>query len=189
MKTVEWNQEKIKTISSHLLVGKVAVVPTDTLYGLVAAASNEEAVKRVYRLKNRSTDKKCIVLISSVDDLKMFEIETAGALRDKLDRYWPGKISIELPCSSEKMKYLRRGTNSLSFRFPDDKLLCKLLERTGPLVAPSANPEGLEPATQIEIAQSYFADESVMFVDGGEKVSPPSTIISLLDEEVKIIRG
>lgn len=189
MKVLKWERDNLREISDHLLSGRVAVLLTDTLYGLVAIARDEKAVKTVYQLKSRNPDKKCIVLIGSIDNLKMFDIVISDTVRKELNKYWPGKVSIELPCASEKMKYLRRGTASLSFRFPDDKQLCELLKLTGPLIAPSANPEGLEPAVNIRMAQKYFADDEILFVDGGEKNSSPSTIISLLESEVRIIRG
>lgn len=189
MNILEWNHRNIGSIVNHLNQGKVAVLPTDTIYGLVAAARNEEAFKRIYQLKLRNPNKKCIVLISNIDDLKLFDVDLTKELKTKLKKYWPGKVSIELSCTSEKMKYLRCKTNSLSFRLPGDELLCELLKKTGPLVAPSANPESLEPATNIELAQAYFKDEDLLFVDAGEKISPPSTLISLLDEEVQVIRG
>ncbi len=165
------------------------MLPTDTLYGLVAIARDEDAFQRVYKVRKRDPKKKCIILIGDIDDLKQFEVKLTSKQEQFLDGVWPGPVSVELPCTSEKMSYLRQGTNSLSFRLPKDDLLTGLLKMTDPLIAPSANPEGLEPAKNIGEASNYFGNEEILYVDGGEKISAPSTLVSLLSETPEIIRG
>lgn len=189
MNTLAWNEENLHQISEHLIKGGVAVIPTDTIYGLVAKAGDEKAVGCVYELKSRNPEKKCIVLISSLKDLELFGVVLTEKQNETLKLYWPGKFSVELACSSEKFSYLLRGTDSLSFRYPDDKVLCDLLAKTGPLIAPSANPEGLEPATNAEEANSYFGQSKALLVDGGQRNSTPSTLISLLSDSIVVLRG
>ncbi len=187
--TLDWNKDNIDEVARNLLLGKITVLPTDTLYGLVSLARDEEAFRKVYEMKNRNPKKKCIILIGDIEDLKQFEVALTSQQKEFLSAVWPGPVSVELPCTSEKMSYLRQGTTSLSFRLPKDELLTRLLKITGPLTAPSANPEGLEPAKNIEEAAKYFGDEEIIYVDGGEKSSPPSTLVSLLGEEPEVIRG
>ena len=189
MKILDWNKNNITDIAKYLLEGGVVVLPTDTLYGLVARAEDSKAVERVYSLKSRNPEKKCIVLICGYEDLDLFGIKLTEKQRRFLQSHWPGKYSVELPCDSKKFEYLLRGTKTLSFRFPDDELLCDLLAQTGPLIAPSANPEGLEPAKNIEVAKEYFGEGEILYVDAKDKVSAPSTIVSLVGDMVEIIRS
>lgn len=93
-----------------------------------------------------------------------------------------------LPCKSTKFQYLHRGTKSLAFRLPKKKPLRELLEKTGPLVAPSANPQGLEPAKNITEAKKYFGDMVDVYVAGGKLEGKPSKLISLLEKKPKILR-
>ncbi|MFA7302223.1 MAG: L-threonylcarbamoyladenylate synthase [Candidatus Paceibacterota bacterium] len=162
--------------------GKVGVLATDTLYGLVAAAAQEQAVRRVYELKKRTPTKPCIILISSFDDLQAFDIELQPSRRAVLARYWPGPTSIVMPCGPSVPEYLHPGTRTLAFRMPHDAALLTLLSESGPLVAPSANPEGELPARTIEEARRYFGDKIDFYLEGGERVGEPSTLIALTDK-------
>ena len=122
--------------------GGIGVAPTDTLYGLVGRAFSREAVERIYKAKIRTPDKALIVLVSSVEDLKKFGVEISRAKRDFLEKFWPGKVSVILPFKKPGLGYLDRAGGTLAFRLPDKKDLLDAIKETGPLVAPSADPEG-----------------------------------------------
>ncbi len=178
------NQKIIKTVKN----GGVGVLPTDTLYGLVGSAFSKKAVARIYRLKDRSQKKPLIILISSVDDLEPFGINLNAATEKILQKFWPGKVSVVLSCNKSGFFYLHRGTQSLAFRLPRKKSLIKILKKTGPLVAPSANPEGEEPAKNIREAKKYFESKIDFYVSGGTLDSEPSTLIEIKNKKIKILR-
>lgn len=166
----------------------VGVIPTDTLYGLVGRAQDKEAVERIYRLKGRQSDKPLIVLISSLDDLSKFKVKVDAKTKKVLEKYWPGKVSVILPCPNQEFEYLHRGTNTLAFRLPDYPELRDLIKKTGPLVAPSANPEGLSPAKNIKEAREYFGDEVDFYYAKGILKSLPSTLIEVRGGKIKVLR-
>ena len=166
-------------ITKSILQGKIGVIPTDTIYGIVGSALQPETVEKIYRLRKRALDKPFIILISSLNDLNHFNIQLTQKQKDFLKRYWPNPLSVVLPVNDEKFKYLHRGTNSLAFRMPKDEKLTDLLRNTGPLVAPSANFEGDKPSETIEETKKYFGDEIDFYVDSGKIKSMPSTLISL----------
>lgn len=169
--------------------GGVGIIATDTLYGLVASAANEEAVRRVYRLKNRALTKQSIVLISSLEDLADFGIDLTEQLEQVLTRYWPGPTSIVIPCGPAVPEYLQCGTHTLAFRLPNDERLRAFLSESGPLIAPSANTEGQPPATTIAEARQYFGNEVDFYLDSGERAGAPSTLIALsANNEVTVLR-
>lgn len=169
----------IKIISPILKGGGIGVLPTDTLYGIVGSALNSETVERIYRVRRRDLKKPLIVLISSLDDLKMFGIKLNLTQEKALKEIWPGKVSVVLPCIHKKMAHLHRGKKTIAFRFPADGELVSLLKKVGPLVAPSANRAGDEPATKFKEARAYFTDEVDFYVDGGKLKSKPSTLVEL----------
>ncbi|HUC20000.1 MAG TPA: L-threonylcarbamoyladenylate synthase [Candidatus Polarisedimenticolaceae bacterium] len=156
-------QESISLITE----GGLVVMPTDTIYGVVASAFRPEAVKRLYILKRRASVKPVIILIADLSQLEQFSVTVDPVARQVLDQVWPGPTSVILPCSDQKLAYLHRGGFSLAFRLPDKPALRAVLERTGPLVAPSANPEGASPATTVDEARAYFGNEVEAYVDGG----------------------
>jgi len=175
-------------VAEILKNGGVGVLPTDTLYGLVGSALQVNVVERIYKLRQRNLDKPMIILISSLDDLELFDIGLDEEIQEKIESFWPGQVSVILPCSSEKFSYLHRGQNSLAFRWPDRADLLALLDETGPLVAPSANIEGLEPARTFSEAQNYFGEQLDLYVDQGEIDSSPSTIVLIEDGELRVVR-
>lgn len=164
-------------------------MPTDTIYGIVANAHDEKAVERLYELKGRRPDKPLIILISSLLQLESFGIILNEEINEVLNTYWPGPVSIILPTQSDKHEYLHRGQRSLAFRMPAKKELLQLIEASGPLVAPSANPEGLPPATSIEEAKRYFPKGVDFFADRGRVRGNPSKLIKVTDGDIEILRG
>lgn len=161
-------------VASLLKSGKVGILRTDTLYGLVCRADDEAAVNRVYVLKDRGEHKSPIVLIASAAQL--FDQPPAFA-NELLAQSWPGSVSIILP-STKAPKWLRRENESIAYRLPDSADLQQLIAATGPLIAPSANPEGREPAMSIDEAYDYFGESVDFYVDGGlVKDNTPSRLI------------
>jgi L-threonylcarbamoyladenylate synthase len=167
----------------------IGVIPTDTLYGLVGSALSKSAVERIYYLKGRDKDKPLIILISSINDLRKFRIYLDEKTFNMLDGFWPGKVSVILPCDKKEFEYLHRGTNSLAFRLPADEKLIAILEQTGPLVAPSANIQNEPPAKNIEEAKKYFGKKADFYLDRGTLDSEPSTLIKIIDGRVEVIRA
>jgi L-threonylcarbamoyladenylate synthase len=173
---------------SILASGKIGVIPTDTIYGLVGKAMNEATVNRIYKTKERNPQKPFIVLISDISDLKLFDIKINQKTKGILEKVWPGKVSVILSCLSDKFSSLHRNTKTLAFRLPDKKDLLQLIKETGPLVAPSANPEGLKPAKTIAEAKKYFGRDVDFYIDEGRLDSLSSTLIEIRDGKVEILR-
>lgn len=169
--------------------GMIGVLPTDTLYGIVASAFNEESVRRVYTLKERAPTKPCIILIPSPEDVAAFGVILSKTRREVLTRYWPGPVSIIMSCGPDVPEYLHRGTGTLAFRVPNDEWLVSFLRYSDPLIAPSANPEGLKPAETIEEAKEYFGTRVDFYMDGGMRADMPSKLIALDEHDsVTILR-
>ncbi len=176
-------------IATMIAEGAVGVFPTDTLYGLIGSAWEPEAVERIYFLKQRNPSKPLIVLINDIKTLESFGVELSQALEERLRAYWPGPYSIVLPVMDEQFEYLSRGHDTIAFRLPDNEQLRELIALAGPLVAPSANPEGRPPATTTEEARAYFGSDAEFYVDGGTLEGPPSTLIEFDGEEATTLRG
>ena len=175
-------------LAEKLKKGEIAIIPTDTIYGLSTNALLKDSVEKIYCIKGRAPEKPMIVLISKISDLALFKIEIDNNTKKILKKVWPGKVSIILPCPNKKFHYLHRGTGSLAFRLPTKNDLVRLLKITGPLVSTSANPEGLPPAKTITEAKKYFGDSINLYVDEGPLESAPSTLIKIEDGKINILR-
>jgi L-threonylcarbamoyladenylate synthase len=157
-----------------LNAGGIGIIRTDTLYGLVGRADDQSAVQRIYDLKHRDEAKSPIVLIGLPSQVYDEPNEQAKRV---IAGSWPGKVSLILP-SENAPEWIRRGNASVAYRLPDDVELRQLLRNTGPLVAPSANPEGEEPAMNIDQAAAYFGSGVDFYIDGGEVTdATPSQLI------------
>jgi len=137
--------------------GKVGVIPTDTIYGIVGSALNPQTVEEIYVLRKRATNKPMIILISSLLDLKKFGMHLTKAQTDFLKKIWPNPVSVVLPCTLAKFTYLHRGKKSLAFRMPKNDELLQILKKTGPLVAPSANIAGEKVAENRDILRKALS--------------------------------
>ena len=137
-----WNDENLTKV---LKEGGIAVMPTDTLYGIVGSALNISVVNRIYEARKRAPNKPCIILIGEIGELEKFSI-TLSKEQKNIIKEFKEPVSFILDCLDEKFSYLHRGTKTLAFRLPAQAGLQELLKETGPLVAPSANLEGLSPA-------------------------------------------
>lgn len=173
----------------------VAVLPTDTLYGICGSALSKRAVQRIYKLRKRNTAKPMIILIGSFAHLALFGIVLDRSAKALLAPLWPGPVSVVLPLPAStvtEFKYLHRGTRTLAFRMPNDPDVIRLLKKAGPIVAPSANVEGEPVATTIEEAHAYFGDTVDAYVVAASparmKHAKPSTLISISDGKITVLR-
>ena len=171
-------------IADLLKAGAIGILRTDTLYGVVADATNEAAVRRVYELKERSEHKSPIVLISSED--QVFD-EVSPGITALLGDVWPGPVSVIIP-SSHAPLWIRRDNDSVAYRLPNNEDLQQLISQTGPLIAPSANREGEQPATTIDEAKNYFGDAVDFYVDGGEVIDVSPSQLLLIGNSGRVTR-
>ena len=169
--------------------GKIVISPTDTILGILGDALNKSVVEKVYKIKNRTPTKPYIILIPDISYLNIFGI-TPTKNEKKLLGHKGITVIFDLP--EEKLKeleYLHRGTDSLAFRIPDDENLINMLKALGkPVIAPSANPEGKEPAKSIEDAIKYFEDKIDLYIKGRSSKETPSSIVKLENNKLQILR-
>jgi len=187
------NNVPMKSFKEIIHGGGVAVMRTDTLYGLVCDAHNQSALDRIYDIKQRNRAKPCIILVAYFNQIRDFGIEINSSLENILSSYWPGKVSIILPTHDGRVDthYIHRGTGGIAFRIPDDESLRNILADVGPLAAPSANPEGKTPAKNIHEARDYFGDQVDYYLDAGDVVdTQPSKVIKIINSlDIEVLRG
>ncbi len=181
---------ELKSIDNPELVallrdGAVGVLPTDTVYGLVASAADESAVAKLYELKSRE-QKPGTIIAASIDDIATLGVKLRYL--KAVEQYWPGAISVVVPVG-EDVAYLHLGKRSLAVRIPSDSGLQHLLQQTGPLVTSSANHSGEPPANTLAEARRYFGKAVDFYVDGGDLSGRhPSTIIRVVDDAIEVLR-
>jgi L-threonylcarbamoyladenylate synthase len=190
-----WNNSNLIRVLEE---NGIVVMPTDTLYGIVGRAQEASVVNRIYDLKKRTSFKPCIILIGDISELAKFSINPNREQKKVLEKYWSFNftqdknepISIVLDCPDDRFAYLHRGTKTLAFRVPSFKPFREFLLNIGPLLAPSANIEGLPPAEDIFEARDYFGDKVDLYVDGGIITGKASRLVRLHEDgSVSILRA
>ncbi len=179
---------KIMKNANLLNAGCVGIIPTDTIYGIVGSALDRQTVEHIYHLRKRDLKKPMIVLIADISDLALFGIKIDHKTEKILNSVWPGKVSVVLPCRSKVFSYLHRGTKTLAFRLPKPLWLRKFLGKTGPLVAPSANVNGMPPSKTIAEARRYFTNKVDFYSNAGSISSKPSKIIKIEKGKIIVVR-
>jgi len=176
----------IDKVVQVLREGGIVCAPTDTIYGLLADASNRKAVERLYEFR-RPSGRPFIVLIPDVEDALNFDI--------RMPKLGFALLSAGLTVIFQKRTtiptYLTRWRKSLALRVPiQGTFITKLMKKFGgPLVAPSANPEGLPPARDVKEAMDYFGDKVDLYVRGARLEGKPSTIVKFVsDKAIKVVR-
>lgn len=104
-------------------------------------------------------------------------------------RFWPGAVSVIIPCADDALAYLHQGVQSLAVRIPADERLLDLLGQTGPLITSSANQPGEPPATTISEAKASFGDAVDFYADAGDLSGrAPSTVVRVVDDALEVLR-
>lgn len=174
-----------KSVAELILQGKVGVVPSDTVYGLVCSAANQESVERLYDLKKR--EGKPGTIIAAYTD-QLVDLGIKARYLKPVEHYWPNPVSVIIPTGLD-LEYLHLGKQGLAVRIPKNVDILKLLRSTGPLLTTSANHPGEAEAATVEQAIAYFGDSVDFYVDGGNLSGrKPSTLIRIVDDAVEVLR-
>lgn len=186
------NQQNLKEAGKAIRRGELVAFPTETVYGLGADATNDDAVQAIYKAKGRPSHNPLIVHITSLEQAYKYGQfdERAKKLANK---YWPGPISLIVKRTADcpLSKIVSAGGDTVALRMPAHPISRQLLEAANvPVAAPSANASGgISPTLPAHVKQS-LGDKIFMLIDGGAcLVGLESSVISVLaDETVKILR-
>ena len=167
--------------------GKLAIVPTDTVYGLAATPHLEASVRALYRAKGREGEQPTALVASSLEVLRELLPEFPEAIARAL---LPGAYTLIVANPGERFPWLT-GTrrNAIGVRVPAVAGVGReLLEGVGALAATSANlPGGPDPRTLADVPEQLHAAAAAL-VDGGELPGTPSTVIDVTGPEPRVLR-
>jgi len=179
----------LRAAADTLRAGGVVALPTETFYGLAAAALDAGSVRRIFELKGRPDSKPLLVLVASVAMAETVARVTPAA-HDLMMRYWPGALTLVLPALPTVPSVVTAGTGTLGVRLSPHPVARGLVELLGePVTAPSANPNGLAPPTTAAGVLAYFPEGLDLVLDGGTTPGgEPSTVLDLTAEPARVLR-
>ncbi len=187
--------ERINAIAKELKKGKVVICPTDTVYGLLADATDKKAVEKVFKIKKRPKNKALPIFVRNLKMAK--ELAKIDKNQEKfLKSVWPGKVTVVLKrkAKSEKRKIYGVEKETIALRVPNYKLVLDLLKKTNkPLTGTSANISNQAASGDIKEVLKQFEGQKLQFdliIDAGNlPKSKASIVIDLIASPPKILRN
>ena len=179
----------ISVTAAAVLRGDLIILPTDTVYGVGAAAFDGQAIEFLYIAKQRSHDKGIPVLIADVTDLDNLVTDLSPWAAALIERFWPGPLTLVLPKRSNLPQAISLG-DSIAVRMPDHDLSRRLIRTAGgALAATSANLSGQPPALTVKMALQDLAGYVGVAVDAGpSQGEQASTVVDCTGDELRILR-
>ncbi len=168
--------------------GGAVILPTETVYGLFARALNEDAVNRVYQLKQRPRDKAMNLNVSNLNDIYFFSQNPPFFLEKLYNRFMPGPLTIILKANDNVPFWVNSGLDTVGFRLPNHEQTLRLISETGPLIGPSANISGNESGKKFSDIQVQFSVDLPGIEDDQALTGIDSTILDLSGQKARILR-
>lgn len=187
----------IAKAAQNLLKGNLVAFPTETVYGLGASATDDNAVCRIYEVKGRPKDHPLIVHISNISKVIVWVKEVPDYALDLATTFWPGPMTLILKRSEIAKDFVTGGQDTIGLRIPKNKIALNLLaqfENIGGLgiAAPSANRFGaVSPTSSLHVLQelgNYLNESDIVLEGGGCEVGIESTIIDCTSESPRVLR-
>jgi L-threonylcarbamoyladenylate synthase len=180
---IEWAAEQ-------LAAGGVIGLPTDTVYGIAASLGHADAIARIFEIKDRPLDKPLPVLVSSTQSLVQIAHLPDQAIRDLLDEFWPGPLTVVVPGVNGLPRGVRGDDGTVAVRLPNHPLAIEIIEKAGGAVAcTSANLSGDPPALTAEETAEKLCGKLDLVIDGG--LAPggvASTVVMPKGNGLKVLR-
>ncbi|MFO8053420.1 MAG: L-threonylcarbamoyladenylate synthase [Candidatus Omnitrophota bacterium] len=176
------DKESIKKAAGMISKGKVVAMPTETVYGLAVRADKEEAVEKLYSLKERPLDKPFSVALADIDKAtQQYFLPLIPFGYRLIEKFWPGPLTIV---------YYKRPEGKIGIRIPSNFIANSVLRILGSAVFfPSANRSGQSEATSADQVEEIFGNQIDLIIDGGRAYhKESSTVIDLTYKPFKILR-
>lgn len=133
--------ENIEKAVEVLKNGGIVLLPTDTVFGICCRIDKKESLERLFAIKKRDEKQAVPILVSSTEMAKEYALPFNGKVEKLMEDYWPGGLTIVLPCKKEKVLPMVRGNgDTVGLRIPDMLSTFQIIEKLGiPIVGTSAN--------------------------------------------------
>lgn len=179
----------IKKITEELRKGNLVITPTDTTYGIMADATNKDAIKKVFDAKKRE-NKPLILLVSSMEMLEKYTSRISPLEYEIINKYLPGNLTILLRKNERVCDIVTCNSPLVGIRIPNNKDLIKIISNLKvPVISTSANLTNEPVITNInEINKDLL--KYISYIEDGKEINAcPSTIIKVENEQIIILRN
>jgi L-threonylcarbamoyladenylate synthase len=170
--------------------GGIVIFPTDTAFGIGCRVEREESIKRLFSLRKRPESQATPVLFDSVERVKEYVLPFNKETENLMEEYWPGALTIVLPCDESKVPELvRGGGKNLGVRVPNHEIPLSLISKLNvPILGPSANFHGENTPYKYEELDKSLIKLVDLVLEGETSAGNASTVIDCSQEAWKILR-
>ena len=184
--------EDIELVAKEIKNGKIAIFPTETVYGIGTNAFDNKACKKIYDIKDRPENKALIVLISDINMLNELVQNTNEIEKKLIKEFWPGALTIVFDKKEEckLSEVVTAGKTTIAVRMTDGEISKMIVQKAGvPIVAPSANLSGKPSGTKIENIINDLGSNVDYVLDCGDiNDDTTSTLVRVEKNKIKILR-
>ncbi|PRQ02604.1 L-threonylcarbamoyladenylate synthase [Enhygromyxa salina] len=180
----------MQAAAARIVAGELVAFPTETVYGLGAAAMNPGAIAKIYATKGRPSYNPLIVHVLDVAAAQALVEDWPRLATELADRFWPGPLTIVLRKRPVVPDLVTAGLPSVALRAPAHGVARALLEAAGvPIAAPSANRfQGISPTSAAHVARSLGPDAALILDGGPTRVGIESTVVDLSGAQPVLLR-
>ena len=182
--------DNIKKAVDIINSGGIIAIPTDTIYGLSASIHNLNAIKRIFDIKGRDSQKPLIIHISDIKEL--YDIAYVDNRVENLAKnFWPGALTLILKRKlfSPEMNLIRNNLPTITVRIPNHNIPLEIIKKTGPIISTSANLSNHPSATTADEVKRQLQNKVDLIIDGGASpIGEASTILDLSEQTPELIR-
>lgn len=170
--------------------GEVVAYPTETFYGLAVDPLNEDALKKLFSIKDRDLKNPISLIVSDKSKVFDYAVDAPGLSRKLMDRFWPGPLTIVFKARPGVSELLTAGTGTVAIRVSSNPVAIELAREAGSAItATSANASGKPPTVSADGVVEYFGGKVSVVIDGGEVTGGKgSTIVDITGKTPKIVR-
>ena len=176
-------------IIKEIQKGNLVIMPTDTIYGIIGDATNEETIKKAFNVKERSYDKPLLILVSNEEMLKDAVEEIPEQVKKIIKKYWPGPLTILFKKSKKISDTLTANSPLVAIRMPKDERLLNIMNKLNkPLISTSANISSKKAITNPDQLEEKMKEQIDCIIDEGTINNEASTLIKVEDNKIVILR-
>ena len=168
--------------------GSIIVYPTDTLYGLGASIFDQNAIHLIFQIKKRPYSLPLPVAVSNMKMLAQY-VHITPLAQQVANQFLPGKLTVVCKKKPVIDDLITSGNKTVAIRIPQDNSALQIINKTGPIIATSANIHGQKTPKSISEIRKLFKPEDIeVYIDDGPRDSAPSTIVDVTGSQPKILR-
>jgi L-threonylcarbamoyladenylate synthase len=185
------DEQALHVAARIIMQGGIAVYPTETVYGIGVRFDDQQALQRLFKLKNRNQNKPVLLLLSRADDLVRISSQIPPEAQILTERFWPGPLTLVVPAAENLSELVTAGGSTIGCRVSSSASAAGLVLACGtPITSTSANLSGGPNPTSISEISADILEQADIVIDAGPSPgSVPSTVYDISQKPFRLVRA